>query len=656
MPAGFRDENEYVNGLASLVDSDGRRRPPRPVTIVQYTGPPRSGKSELLRELEEQFKDWTPVAAYDFAHTSQETRNDQVLNLLAFQLAGPRREFGRLAFPRLYATLIALKTSTDKPSDRDAAVREIQLGLEDPRAVAWVRSVMESLATEATNLLPPLPGGKSPGAEAARTLAPDVVLAALRRSPRAWRLLSAQARNGLGPWPGMITDPRRLGMDGMDAVKHTLASMQVYRESGQMLMLSEAERQPWAAFLQDIRAGYPRSGRNLCAILVLRNVDLPTGRRFIRALTAECAERRRLGADDVPLIVLAAGRQPVAADYPDWKIETRQPPGLSATDIRDLALREDAKGITAAQEAVAALSGGHRGIAEAMIDLCARSNTYPYALTPGVPVRGELLPGVDDGDFEKLVSCAPAIDVRQVERIILAAKDAGQVPDASPGADLRRTLGELGWLRGAEIHPGIRTLLLWHLARRPADHEWSWAKACQRLRNQPPDQMRTPGRPPSPGQVASLESPLARAANQAYYDLAAGDIGAAVNALESIGTEGPEWTAAFDWVTAAPQPSPVWQEPRPLAEELAIEAIEATKATGLLARLTRLVVTCWLGADRQLDPWHELDQDIAYWYREARPLGGELFVQRAKHYEDEAARWLRIERDRHPRPTGDTAP
>ena len=67
-------------------------------------------------------------------------------------------------------------------------------------------------------------------------------------------------------------------------------------------------------------------------------------------------------------------------------------------------------------------------------------------------------------------------------------------------------------------------------------------------------------------------------------------------------------------------------------------------------------MACWLGADRQLDPWHELDQDIADCYREVRPLGGELFVTRARHYEDEADRWRRSERDRHPRPKEDHVP
>jgi hypothetical protein len=65
---------------------------------------------------------------------------------------------------------------------------------------------------------------------------------------------------------------------------------------------------------------------------------------------------------------------------------------------------------------------------------------------------------------------------------MLMLSEAERQPWAAFLQDIR-ALGELGWLRGAVIHPGIRTLLLWHLARRPADHEWSWAKACQRLRN-----------------------------------------------------------------------------------------------------------------------------------------------------------------------------
>lgn len=391
MLASFRHEMDYVNELASLVGPDGRRRPPRPVTIVQYTGPPRSGKATLLRELQDRYADWTPVAAYDFADTSQKRRNDQILNLLCFLLSEPRRDFGQLAFPRLLSVLLAMKQAPGRPHDRDAAVRDIRRTLEDDQSVKWVQDAVEALANDATNLLPPLPGGQPPGAETARTLGPDIVLAALRHSRRGWRLLSPQARKGLGSWPGMITDPERRDIDELEAVKQTLASMQVYSESGQLFMLSEAERQPWAAFLQDIRAGYPRSGRNLCTILVLRNVDLTAGRRFIRALAAECAKREELGADNVPLLVLAAGRQSVAADCATLEVKTRQPPAPSASDIKDLGQRKQTPGITAAQEAIPALSGGHQGIAQDMLKYCALwKTTYPYALTPGVSVRMDL--------------------------------------------------------------------------------------------------------------------------------------------------------------------------------------------------------------------------------------------------------------------------
>jgi hypothetical protein len=612
------------------------------------------------------------VASYDFAHTREETRDDKILNLLAFLLAGPRREFGQLAFPRLYATFISLASAPDKPQDRLAAVQEIQRALEDPSRVAWVQSVMESLAEDATNLLPSLPGGKPPGSKTAQVLAPGIVLAALRRT----RWLSPRGMNSLGPWPGMIVDPARRGIDEMAAVRETLATMQVYRGSGQTPLLSQAEQQQWAAFLQDIRTGYPRHGRNLCTFLLLHNVDLPAGKRFLRALTDACDERRQRYADDVPLLVIASGSQPVTDDCPRWEVEIRHPPDLSPLNVRDLAMSENVPGIAAVEEAVPALSSGHRGIAKAMLKRCARSPTYPYAITPGVRLREELLPNVDDADFENLVSCALAIDVDQVERVIFAAEapQATATEDGSPvlpGRDLRRLLGGLGWLRGTEIHPGIRTLLLRHLAKRPGTHEWPWKKACEQLRDQPPARLLVTSRPPSPGWEPALRSPKVRAAaNNAYYDLAAGKIAAAVEALESIGTEAPEWTAAFDWITSAPQPNPISEAPRQLAKRLARAAINAGDTPGPdragtaqtdsrndpHARLTRLVVACWLAADRQLDPWHELDQDIADCYREVRPLGGELFVTRARHYEDEADRWRRSERDRHPRPKEDHVP
>ncbi len=658
MTAGFGPEFGIIDELVSLVGADGRRRLPRPVTIVQYKGPPRSGKADLLRELQGRYADWTPVAVYDFADTKSGTRNDQILNLLCFLLSEPRREFGQLAFPRLLSVLLAMRQAEGRPNDRAAAVRDIQRTLEDDRSVQWVQQAVEALADDATNLLPSLPGRQPPGRETARALAPDMVLTALRHSRRGWALLSPQARNGLGPWPGMITDPQRRDIDPMEAVKHTLASLSVYTGSGQMYMQSEAERQPWGAFLQDIRSGYPRKGRNLGTILVLRNVDLPAGRDFIRALADECQQREDQNEDRVPLLVLATGRQPVDDDLPALEVKRRQPPALSAADVRDLGQHSQTPGISAAQEAIPALSGGHRGIAQDMLKYCAPPRTaYPYALTPGVSLRSDLLPGESDAAFAALVSCAPAIDVGQVERAILTEEATKGPGGPAPGSELRRTLDELGWLHGAEIHPGLRILLLRHLARRPGTHEWSWAKACRRLRAEPPDQMRLTDESRSPRRSVALGSATTRAlANQAYYDLAAGDVVAAVEALESIGTDHPEFTAAFDWVVTAPQPHSVSQEPRQLARRLAGDAVEAAAASGLRARLTRLIVPCWLASDRQLDPWHELDQDIAHQYREVRPLGGDLFAARARRYDDEAARWRRSERDKHPRPEGDKVP
>ena len=651
MLPSFSHEMAYVNTLADLVGRGSRADLSSPTTVIQYAGPPRSGTDELLDKIRDRYARWTPVAVYDFADTGPDTRNDKILNLLCFLLSEPREGFKQLAFPRLLSVLLAMRQAPERP-DRDTAVRDIQHLLEDEQAVAWVKQAVQALADDATSLLPSLPGRQPPGAATARAVAPDMVLAALRNNPRGWRVLSRKARSGLGRWPGMITDSKQRDIDELEAVKHTLAALSVFTGSGQMAQIEEAERQPWAAFLQDIRAGYPGERRNLRTILILRNVDLPAGQRFIRALADEYARRKRLGGDNVPLLVLAAGGQPVAVDSLALKVEIRRPPALSPADVRELRHFNGAIGVTAAQEAISVLSGGHQGIAEDMLRYCqARRTSYPYALTPGVALRENLLPDVTEQVFQELVSWAPAIDISQLERV--SEKSGTQLPSSQ----VSQVLGDLGWLRGNEIHPGLRTILLRHLAWRPAEHHWPWEKACQRLREEPPDQMQVTEKSLPTRRATSLTSRDNRvAANRAYYDLAAGNIKEAVAALEGIGTADPEWTAAFDWAIAAPQRYRVSEDPGQLVRRLADEAIKAAAGSDRHAQLIRLVVTCWLAADRQLDPWHELDQDIANCYRVVRPLGGDLFAERAGRYAEEAERWRRSMRENHPRPERDDIP
>src|SRR5579871_6083291 len=109
MLVGRRELVDDIDRFAMLVAPDGKNRALGPVSILQVIGPPFSGKTELLVALAGRYGAVTPVGWHDFAHDRPESADHEILNLLAFLLSRPRGEFGRLAFPRLLSTLIAMK-------------------------------------------------------------------------------------------------------------------------------------------------------------------------------------------------------------------------------------------------------------------------------------------------------------------------------------------------------------------------------------------------------------------------------------------------------------------------------------------------------------------------------------------------------------------
>jgi hypothetical protein len=637
MLVGRRELVDDIDELAALVTPDGKRRVLRPVKIVQLIGPPFSGKTELLAALADRYGGSVPVGWHDFAHDRQELADYGILNLLIFLMGRPRDEFGRLTFPRLLSTLIAMRQDTG--ASRDEAVRNVTQALEDPRSVERVRSIVTSLAADATRLVEQtqqahLPGGQLPGSGLVQELAPDIVLAAMRRTGIGRRTLMPLAKAGLGPWPGM-TSPGSL--------YETLADIAFHLRDSDPRLRAIGAAQPWAAFLADVRAGYDQPYRNLCALLVLDNADHPAGRQFLRGLASACAERRRHldGHDDaVPLLVICAGRQPIDVGGL-WEIQHRDLPRMTPEDVSELAVRLQVKAPAAAEGAVYALSSGHTGTVQALLTYCAAKATYPYDLAPGVNVRRHLLPDVSDADFEALVTCSPATDVTQVEHLIHTAEEDGEDPSTLPGFGVRGLLADLGWLSGAEIDSCIRNLLMRQLARRPEHHDWAWSRACQRLRAYPP--ARIPG----------LESLTAReAATGAYYNLAVGDVAGALRGLEQVRAETSVWLAAFDWIITAPHPYSIAHDPWPLAQQIFHAAYKTLASTAIRPELTRLVVACWLAGDRQLDPWHQLDQHVARGYEDVAPLvGGDEFLRRALQYRDSAQWWRRSGLDKHPRPS-----
>ena len=639
MLAGRRELVDDIQALAALVSPGGKNRVLKPVKIVQFTGPPFSGKTELLVALANRYSAVVPVGWHDFAHDRRGSADHEILNLLAFLMSGPRGEFGRLAFPRLLSTLVAMKQ--DATVDRDEAVHAITQLLANPGSGKRIKTVVTSLAADATRLAErarpaQFPGGHLPGSGASQLLTPDVVLAALRR-PGVARRMPVLAKSGLEPWPGM-TAP--------DSIYKTLADINFRLQSYDPRIRATGAAQPWAAFLSDVRAGYEKPFRNLCALLVLDNIDHPAGRQFLSNLADACAERRRhlSGHDDaVPLLVICAGRQPVEVGG-RWELQHRELPRMSPEDVSELAVRLRVKAPAAAEGAIYALTGGHTGTARALLSYCAAQASYPYDLALGVDVRQHLLPDVSDADFEALVTCSPAIDVTQVEQIIYETEQPGEDLSAMPGFGLRSLLSQLGWLSGAEIDKCVRNFLLHQLALRPEHHRWAWPEACKRLRGYPPELI------PNVDKLASRQL-----ASNAYYSLAVGDVAEALRLLDRIRTDAPLWVAMFDWIITAPHRHLMSDDPWPLTQRISSAANLALAGSGIRPELTRLVVACWLAGDGQLDPWHQLDQHIARSYEDVAPLiGGDEFLRRAMRYREQAQWWHHSGLDRHPRPVKPT--
>jgi hypothetical protein len=683
---GRREAVADIDKHVSLVNQAGKRGL-RPLKIMQLTAPPRSGKSSLLEALDERYTPLTPVGRYSFKYSGTDVvHSDKALDLLMQLLSAPRKEVGELTFPRLQSTRVAVSQAPNPapPTGLSERAKYFARLLEDPQSVDLVNQIVSAAVSDASKMLPP----GLPGSGTATIAMQHATLGGMRRIPWGRKKLSPLAKSGLGPWAGMINGPRDRDLSGMDAVYYTLACIAPYRDSKQKALIEQAETQPWLAFLADIQAGYVNPRRTTSAILLLDDIDLPAGMRFLDSLAKAAAEHQRHGSGTVPLLVIAMGRHPIVQAHDFF--ETRQLKDLSRDEVGSIVRRRPTlPGLSAAEDAVPVLSAGHRGIAEDMLDQCAALGTYPFDLTRGVPLRGRLLHNVDAADFTALVGTAPALEVGQVELANLDAEASGLPPPQTQRTEVRRILQEHGWLlpHGA-IHPAIRYLLL----RRLADDGNAWRAACLRLRDHPPDVMRLEGRTPVPRSQDSLRTPQVRAAaNRAYYDLASGDVGAAVASIEGIRGYEQEWVTAFDWVTSAPQPYGVRYEPRDLADGLISYWLEEAPRAAvpvppvaaplmpphlvpappvpagtpptdgatmdpIRRRLTELVVSCWLGADRQLDPFHELDQNIADAYRQARPLGAGIFVERGEVFRDWARNWRRDEHDHQPRPIGAHAP
>jgi len=572
----------------------------RALPIVLLLGPSGSGKTALLRELRNQAID-LPHAFVDL-----ETRDSpgpvEILIELGNQLSIGHRGLGRLRFPRFWLGLLVTELVLERqsPADQRLQVQDLLRRIRPFRRFpVELRELVVRLA--------PLTGVDRVGA----TTAVD----AIEQTIRLWR----------GPaqrwWAGR----------GNQSATDSLLRLKVAVDSGCPIDRREVEEELCEAFLADLRAAYTNRfrgpDRTVSCVAMIDNAHADGGAELVELLARVRAEPT--AAPD-PLLVFAASRHALSerlVQKPDEAPESvRLADWTQAHDreswrswccpvrLRDLDLDEVDRlarvGGLRSRGALASfahrLTGGHPRGVRAVLDLVERRHAdAPHAvLARGAgDLLDELLVDVPAEHRAALVSCAAARHVNLPAILAalgyaphLGARDDAAHEEAREVATrLLTKVGDLLWLRGAgpaaQLHPWLRRLLLWELARGPDGDEDSWTTVHDRLR----DHCHATG----------------DRAGELYHELAVGNVEHVVRALDAelrAGTDPAAWKATLLAVTSAPS-RPTDDDPGGRVRELAGWAHAEDRR---VRALTWLVSARWVAADPLGDPFGRLQPEIAH--------------------------------------------
>ncbi|MFD3808374.1 hypothetical protein ACFWSF_11960 [Streptomyces sp. NPDC058611] len=621
------------SGILTLVGACLKESPAAERPLTMLLGPPGSGASEAHSALMEHFGPEYPFAFVNFGG-SQSLLPRYALGLLARQLERKLPRYGRSRFPLLSLGLLA--------SDQELRMRNLAEGRRAvQRQLDQFQQDNEARHGDYLAAFFEVGMGAVGMPEGASTAALALFQDALRRGRRSMPgLLRGRPGSRLttgAHWYG--AHPVIRSGDPMEA----LVELNLWRHEGDENEQERLDLVLFSAFLEDLRRNTARNFMPRSYLLLLDNSHTEYGRRFLDLLVrARHDETVVAGHASDPLTIVASSNRwlprwgPASGD--SWPWQLRGPDRASLTDwnthrptrdsedtwwyplrLRDLNLDEvririelqlgghsDLAPLTRLTPFVHRLTGGLPRAVHQVLETLRQSGPPPDSgprqdrwlrALPDRPLSigestatladtalGHLLRDFDETGRAALAECAAARDFSVGTRLL------------SPGDALFGEVRSRWLLSGPTavvpvLHPWLRRLLLWRLARRPD----AWDTAHELLA----EHYRDEGRP----------------VQEMYHELALGRTDAVAAHLTRRFTTVPalQWIAEFSAVTAAPNRLPADGGPLDLLAGLGPRADGRAggRVMDVESVIHTLVTTRWVWSDPLADPAMRLNDMIA---------------------------------------------